>query len=424
VTALSNGVKVVSHNNGSPSSSVGAFFNVGSANENANNNGITYLLNNVLLQGSKTRQAKALASDIESLGGSLKNSVERQQSSFVVSTLNKDLPRAMEILSDLVVNADISEAKLAATKQTLNDLSDGRDQRKIIMDHMNSIAFQRGSLAFTPEGSKETRDSVKLSDVQAWARDYFTGSRLVIAASGGVNHDDLVKLADTTFSKLPQGQYSPQTVSPYTGSMLTIRDDLVHKVYAVLALPGVGIHHNDYYTIKLMMTILGGYDSRIGDGATLVTPWTERFSDDSLVNVVDPFVEAHRDTGVFGFWFDTEHYEILDLDAICSGILKSFHEVRAGVGPKHLERAKTQLKMKIANKLGSNECMAKFLSFEKKESSIEEIFQRIDDISAKEVSAAAETYAVDQEPTAVNFGSVSGWPDYLWLRRYVSGFRF
>ena len=65
-------------------------------------------------------------------------------------------------------------------------------------------------------------DSRKINrnDLLNYISTHYSASRMVLAAAGDVNHDDLVKLAEKSFSAVPGSPATLPEVSPcrYTGS--------------------------------------------------------------------------------------------------------------------------------------------------------------------------------------------------------------
>src|SRR4051794_17980880 len=107
---LPNGLRVlVREDRRLPLVAITAAFRGGLLAEQRENNGITRLLARSLLKGTKTRTAEELADAIESVGGSIGSEVGNNSFSISLDVTKPDLPLAVEILADILLNATMPE---------------------------------------------------------------------------------------------------------------------------------------------------------------------------------------------------------------------------------------------------------------------------------------------------------------------------
>lgn len=72
--------------------------------------------------------------------------------------------------------------------------------------------------------------SISRSDLQEYVSNHYKPPRIVLAGAGGVEHGELVKLADKLFSKLSvayTGEIPVIEPCRYTGSDVRVRDDFM-----------------------------------------------------------------------------------------------------------------------------------------------------------------------------------------------------
>src|SRR5438445_5609380 len=84
--------------------SVGIWMSVGSRNEREVENGITHFLEHMVFKGTKHRSAEEIARAADSIGGHLDAFTAKECTSFSIKVLDEHLPRAVDILADLVRN--------------------------------------------------------------------------------------------------------------------------------------------------------------------------------------------------------------------------------------------------------------------------------------------------------------------------------
>jgi processing peptidase subunit beta len=91
-------------------------------------------------------------------------------------------------------------------------------------------------------------------DVVNFADDHYKGSRVVIAAAGGVDHAQINSFASKYFGDL-NNEYKRRIPLPrgtrFTGSEFLYRDDSMPLMWAVMSVEGVGAGHPDALALKV-----------------------------------------------------------------------------------------------------------------------------------------------------------------------------
>ncbi|KAG8960751.1 hypothetical protein FRC05_006577 [Tulasnella sp. 425] len=77
-----------------------------------------------------------------------------------------------------------------------------RQLEEVVFDHLHSVAFQGQSLCRIL-GPKKNILSIKRGDLDSYIKTNYTASRMVLIGAGGIEHAELVKLAEKSFSSLP-----------------------------------------------------------------------------------------------------------------------------------------------------------------------------------------------------------------------------
>ena len=88
VTKLENGITVVTHSMPHlASAALGVWVAAGSRSEAADENGISHLLEHMAFKGTRSRSARAIAEEIESVGGDINAATATEQTSYMVRVL-------------------------------------------------------------------------------------------------------------------------------------------------------------------------------------------------------------------------------------------------------------------------------------------------------------------------------------------------
>jgi predicted Zn-dependent peptidase len=112
-TTLKNGLRVLTERvPGVRSISLGAWVNVGSRCEDADENGLSHFLEHLVFKGTRHRNARKIAESLESLGGSLNAFTSREHTCYTARILDEHLPQAVDIVADLVCHPTLTQINM------------------------------------------------------------------------------------------------------------------------------------------------------------------------------------------------------------------------------------------------------------------------------------------------------------------------
>ena len=112
-TQLKNGLKIITEEMPDiQSASIGIWVNTGSRNEDSKRNGVSHFIEHLLFKGTKKRTALDIARAIESVGGILNAFTGRENTCFYAKVLSKDIPLAVDLLSDIFLNSKFDKQEL------------------------------------------------------------------------------------------------------------------------------------------------------------------------------------------------------------------------------------------------------------------------------------------------------------------------
>ena len=129
---------------------------VGARFETADHNGLAHLFEHMVFKGSTTRSARAIAEEIEDVGGNLNAWTSRDTTVFHARLLARDLPLGIAIIADLVTNPRFDADDLVREKDVvLQELGEARDTPDdIVFDHLQEAAFPEQALGRSILGSE------------------------------------------------------------------------------------------------------------------------------------------------------------------------------------------------------------------------------------------------------------------------------
>ncbi|RYH25816.1 insulinase family protein [archaeon] len=90
---------------------MGVWIDAGSRYETSQNNGAAHFLEHMAFKGTKNRTQVQLEKEIENMGGHLNAYTSREQTVYYAKVFKSDVPKAVEILADILQNATLDEVR-------------------------------------------------------------------------------------------------------------------------------------------------------------------------------------------------------------------------------------------------------------------------------------------------------------------------
>lgn len=271
-TALENGLRVASEDSGAQTATVGLWIDAGSRYEDGSNNGVAHFLEHMAFKGTAKRSQTDLELEIENLGAHLNAYTSREQTVFYAKCLSKDVPKAVEILADIIQNSKLGESDIERERGViLREMQEVESNlQEVVFDHLHATAYQNTPLGQTILGPTKNIKSIGKSDLQNYISTHYKAARIVLAAAGGVNHNELVGLAQKELGKLDNtfdGQSPALTPCRFTGSEVRVRDDSIPLAHVAIAVEGCGWTNQDNVPLMVANTLIGAWDRSQGGGA-------------------------------------------------------------------------------------------------------------------------------------------------------------
>ncbi|MCC2111005.1 MAG: insulinase family protein, partial [Hyphomicrobiales bacterium] len=260
VTQLDNGLTVVSQ--AMPhleSAALGVWVGTGSRAEADDEHGIAHLLEHMAFKGTARRSAKAIAEEIEAVGGELNAATSVETTAYYARVLRDDVPLALDILADILQNSVFDPIELAREQhvilQEIGAAMDVPDDR--VFDLFQEAAFPEQSIGRPILGTVETVKQFRPEAIRAYLNREYRTERMVVAAAGAIDHDRLV--ADTTerFVGFSKAAENGRSSAAYRGGESRENRDL-QEVQITLGFAGKPILGKDYFKVQILAAILGG----------------------------------------------------------------------------------------------------------------------------------------------------------------------
>jgi len=263
-TVLPNGLTVLSEPYpGVRSIAIGAWVRAASMHESREEMGVSHMLEHLVFKGTKNRSAKEIASALESLGGSLDAYTAREHTCFQARVLDEHLPQAADVLADLIFRPAMrSEDLNLERKVVLEEIAMVEDSPDdIVFELHNEALWGSHPYGYSILGTRDTVGSMKVETVRALHARAYHPSQIVVAASGNIEHADLlVELERTGWNSIPRGNDSRMVVPPPAAAPANERriERDSQQTHLVFGSPTVAHADPRRYPLMLIDTLLGG----------------------------------------------------------------------------------------------------------------------------------------------------------------------
>jgi len=402
-TDAGNGVTVLSETLPSVRSvAVGIWIRTASAHEDPAVMGVSHLLEHMVFKGTERRSAREIALALESRGGALDAFTSRDHTSYQARVLDDDLPRALDVLTDLVLHptlrADDFELERKVVLEEISTVEDTPDD--LVFDLHADTLWPGHAYGFPILGTRETVGRMRVEDLRELHARAYHPRHVVIAAAGCVTHDLLLKLlTQHGWFTRPAGP-DPVPVPPAAAAQgvtrRVARDGA--QTHIVMGTDTFPYRDPRRHPLLLLANVLGG-----GMSSRLFQRVREELG---LAYAIFAFQSFYHDGGVVGVYVGTQPGRATEAVEVIHAELAGV--ARSGLEPGDIADAKQQLKGQVTLALESPSArmhrLAGFALHEVSYRSIDETLDDIDRVTPDDVARVAAEYFLPERQTAVWLG--------------------
>ncbi len=375
---------------------------VGARYETENENGLAHMLEHMAFKGTKKRDARAIAETFDDIGGHGNAYTSAEQTVYYAKVLKEELPTAVDILGDILLNSTFAEDELERERgvilQEIAMHNDSPDD--LVFDIFQDTAFPHQAIGRSILGKPENIARFTQNDMAGWMERFYHPEKIVVTAAGNLSHNELVTLTKEhlNFHARPRMPKPEQAV--YKGGDKRVTRDL-EQLHLLIGWECGSVHHPDYYVLQLLSIILGG-----GMSSRLFQEVREKRG---LAYHVQSMVSACDDAGVFSLYAATAEEHVNELVPVLCGEVLRLAET---VTEEELNRAKKQhrasLLMAKENTSSVTEWLGRHLLVYNEYKTAEALTQIINAITLTDIKRLATQFANDNKLSVTALGPQKG----------------
>ena len=241
------------------------FVGTGSANETAEQAGISHVLEHMVFKGTEKRPKGQVARDVESLGGYLNAATSFDKTWYITDMPAKHWKTGMDVVKDMAFHPSLDPAELEAEKDVIvSELKGGDDTptRRLFED------LQVAGLAHTVYGRpiigfEKTIRAVTADDLRAYIRTWYQPQNMMLLVAGDIDPKAVLAHAEELFGDLKNDTILPepapvQLEGAAGGPRVEVTYGPWNKVYLGIALPAPALGDQRSIDLDVLAYALGG----------------------------------------------------------------------------------------------------------------------------------------------------------------------
>ena len=269
-TTLANGLRVILAPCEAESIAFGLFIASGSRHENAKTAGISHFIEHMLFKGTPTRRPIDITRAIEGRGGNFNACTSEESTCYYCHMSDEHLEEAVDIISDMYLNATIPEDEFVREKQVvLEEIKMYADEPDAVaMENLQRALFPNIQLGAPVAGSEKSLAPMTRKNLLDYVKSHYLPGNTVAVVVGKFNCERALGIiSDRLGQRRPRPTKdfkisASSPLAPVTGEVTVEKD--VNQVQLAIGYRTPGITHKNKYAASVMNAILGrGMSSRL-----------------------------------------------------------------------------------------------------------------------------------------------------------------
>ncbi len=268
---LDNGLKVlVIEDHKAPLATFQIWYRVGSRDEPAGKSGISHLLEHMMFKGTPKYGSKTFSKMVKRKGG-VDNAFTTKDYTMYYQTLASDrIDISIELEADRMQNLILDPKEFIAERDVVMEERRMRyedDPQNSLYEEVLAAAFKSHSYHWPVIGWMSDISSIERSGLLSHYRAYYSPDNAVIAVSGDIKADEIIKKIKASFGSIPPASSRTVVTSKETEQKGERRISLKREAelpYIITVYHTPSFPHPDSYALEVLGMILsGGKSSRL-----------------------------------------------------------------------------------------------------------------------------------------------------------------
>lgn len=381
IVKLSNGIRIV-HQQLATTKIVhcGIILDIGSRDENTDNQGIAHFWEHMAFKGTKRRRSFNIINSLDSIGGELNAYTDKEKVVFYASVRDEYFERAVDVLSDITFHSVFPDYQIEKERGVILEemamYNDSPDDS--LQDEFESIVYKDHPMGMNILGKPETVNSFSKRDFLSFFKNHLGTDKIAFSCVGNISLDEVERIARKYFEGLltKKAKAKRKKFRVYKPREQILKR-IVKQAKCAIGRDAYPIINDNRIPLFLLVNMLGGP----GMNSRLNLALREKYG---FVYSIDAHYIPYTDTGMFAVFFGTEPKQLNRCITLIMRELNRFCD--KPLTTRQLSSAKEQIKGQLAmaeeNNLNLMLSMGRSVLDIGRVPSLEEIYYQIDEINA------------------------------------------
>ena len=394
VFTLPNGLQCSFQYKKSTVAHIAVAIKAGSRDELEHQQGLAHFIEHNLFKGTKSRKAYHILSRLDDVGGELNAYTTKEETIIHASFLKGDVRRAMDLLSDVLIESTYPEKELAKEKDVIKDeifsYKDSPSER--IFDDFEDLIFKGDGLGRNILGTPESVDGLGKADILEFRSRTYTADRIKVAVTGPFGLERMEAMLLQYFGQWsPAGSDWQASYQPSNEAERIVSTEAQFQDHFMTGWRIPGIHSKDRRALLLLNNVLGGpaMNSRLGLNIR---------EKHGIAYNIESYMNLYSDVGMLGIYLGCDPQQTKKAEALVFKEVERFQ--KQPLGTLQLSKAKNQFigQMALAEENGLNSAIgaARALLHFGKVSTFEYVADQIRSLNTDDLIRVANAY-LDKE---------------------------
>ncbi len=317
--------------------SIGIWVNAGARDEHDNEQGIAHMLEHMAFKGTKRRDAQAIATEVENVGGFMNAHTSREETAYYLRLLPEYIDLGVDVLADIVTEStlpfDEIERERGVIIQEIGQSLDTPDD--LVFDLFAAACYGDHTLGRPILGTVDSVSAFSRQNLEAFLQRHYGARQMLVCAAGALDHDDLARQIEKRLGTIGDATFAARQPAKWAAGRQLVKRDL-EQSHIIFGLPTEVKNIVDRFSLMALSTLYGG-----GMSSRLFQQVREKRG---LCYSIFSFTALHSDGGSFGVYAGTSATQVNEMLSVCAGELAA---VASGVADCEVERAKAQIRASL-----------------------------------------------------------------------------
>jgi predicted Zn-dependent peptidase len=396
-----NGLRMVGQRMPSLASvTFGIQLDAGIRDESDDRLGLTYLLSEMMFQGTEHRSVRQLTEEFEALGARKGGETAIEFARYSAQIVGNRLDTALDLFADVLLHPALPDEELNQMRAVQLQEIRRRDDEPMrrIFDLARERYYTSSPLARRALGSQATVEAITRDDLHAFWQARYHPAGTVLSIAGDFDWDAAVARVGELFGGWSGEAPASATAQPHPTSSVFVEPQDGNQQHIAMVFPFPAYGDPDYYAASVVTEIFGG-----GMTSRLFREVREKRG---LVYSVAAMFAPNGASGAGFLYAGTTPEKAPETVKVMLDELKLLRD--KGVSDDELERARVQLKSELVMRGESSAArMGALLRswwFEGKLTTIQELKEAVDGVSREQIMRLLERFPLTDPLVQVAIG--------------------